>query len=98
MATEKDKVIEAEIVEDDGSIKMVEEPEKVPWYKKLGRGLKSHWKGILIGVASTGAAGAGGAYLGYRKGKASANKAYNDTTTDSTNYIEEGGYEQNPEN
>lgn len=85
---EKSKVIEAEIVDD--TIKMVEEPEKVPWYKKLGRGLKSHWKGIVIGTLSTGAAGAGGMYLGYRRGKASANKAtYDTTSTDSTNYIEE---------
>lgn len=86
MATEKDKVIEAEIV-DDGSIKMTEEPEKIPWYKKLGRGLKAHWKGIVIGTLSTGAAGAGGVYIGYRKGKAANNKAAYDTT--STNYIEE---------
>ena len=88
-----DKIIEAEIIEDE--VKMKEEPEKLTLRQKIGRAIKRHWKGAVAGGLSMAAASAGSYYLGFRKGKKTVMTT--NTMTNESEYLEEGHLDENPE-
>lgn len=88
------KVVEVEIVNETGEVKMKDMPEQPTKWQRFKNFCKAHWKGAVIGVVSS-AAAAGGAYaVGYKKGKASTNSI---STDDTTGYLEEGQNDDYPE-